>query len=245
MPKPIYWTLVDSYQAPLETQGYLSPAELQKFASFRFPKRRNEWLLGCWTAKALAQSIPAYQQPSLDQIEICNTPEGAPYIQLTGKTTPVHCLSISHSNSFAMCALAPGQDVRVGADLEKIEARTETFILDYFTTTERQLVDICPAETRAVVVTLIWSMKESMLKALGVGLRRDTRSVEVRSVDGLLHAGNNTGKWQRIQIGEQNTSNRAWTGWWQRRDQFALTLAAYAATQAGIQSVHLVEKKFL
>ena len=40
-----------------------------------------------------------------------------------------------------MCALATGLELQVGTDLEKVEARTETFILDYFTPAERQLVE--------------------------------------------------------------------------------------------------------
>ena len=49
-----------------------------------------------------------------------------------------------------------------------------------------------------MVVTLIWSAKESMLKALGVGLRRDTRTVEVQGLDGILPGGEAHGEWQKI-----------------------------------------------
>ncbi len=243
MPTTIYWTLVNSHQTPLEASQVLSPSELRKFSTFRFPKRRNEWLLGRWAAKALAHSLPACHPYSLDQIEIRSTPEGAPYIRLPGRAAPAECLAISHSEHFALCALAPGLELRVGADLEKIEARAETFVLDYFTPAEQQLVDKLPAETRAILVTLIWSAKESMLKALGVGLRWDTRTVEVHGVDGLPPAGAGQGVWQKIQVGEQVASGRAWTAWWQRRDPFILTLAAFAATPAQIRAIHLTEQE--
>ena len=127
--------LVNSHQAAPEARGVLSPSELQKYSAFRFPKRRDEWLLGRWTAKALVHSLPAYQHYSLDQIEIHNAPEGAPYLQLPDRAAPAECLTISHSGNFALCALATGLNLQVGADLEKVEARTETFILDYFTPT--------------------------------------------------------------------------------------------------------------
>ncbi len=234
---------VDFSQAPLETQGYLSLLELQKLSTFRFPKRRDEWLLGRWTAKALAHSLPNYSHYHLDQIEIRNTPEGAPYIQLPGDTKPAGCLAISHSNHFALCALSPGLNLRIGVDLEKIETRTETFILDYFTPAERRLVDAYPAETRSILVTLIWSAKESMLKALGVGLRWDTRSVEISGLDGIQHAQDIPGKWRMIQVGEQIGSTRAWAAWWQCQGQFILTLAGFAATPAGIQSTRLIEQQ--
>ncbi len=243
MSNPIYWMLVNSDQTTPETQGILSPSELDRFSSLRFPKRRNEWLLGRWAAKALAHSLPAYQNFSLDKIEIQNTPEGAPFIHVQGQADPTDCLSISHSGHLALCALVPGPDLRVGADLEKIEARTETFILDYFTPVECQLVEASPAETRAVLVTLIWSAKEAMLKALGVGLRWDTRMVEVNGMDVVLPAGGHPDGWQKIQVSDKMANNRFWAAWWQRRDQFVFTLAGFAAKHADIQSMHLLEKK--
>ena len=243
MPNPIYWMLVHAHQAALKAPGVLSPAELQKYSVFRFPKRREEWFLGHWTAKALVHSLPAYQQYHLDQIEMGNAPEGAPYLQLPGRAAPAECLSISHSGDFAVCALATGLELRVGVDLEKVEARTETFVLDYFTPAERHLVDKFPADSRAMLVTLIWSAKESMLKALGVGLRLDTRMVEVQALEERLPVTNEQGKWKKLQVGEQPASDRAWAVWWQHRDPFVLTLAGFATKPTGIQSARLLEKQ--
>jgi len=243
MSNPIYWMLVDTDQTVPEAQGALSGSELGKYSAFRFSKRRDEWLLGRWTAKSLAHSLPGYQQYPLDQIEILNTSEGAPYIQLADGTRPEGCLTISHSGHLAMCALTTVEGLRMGADLEKIEARTETFILDYFTPAECSLVESTPAENRAEVVTMIWSAKESMLKALGVGLRWDTRSVEVRSMQGIPYAGNSDLAWNKIEIGEQNPGGRAWSGWWQRRGQFILTLAGFAGSQREIQAAQLIRKR--
>ena len=243
MSNPIYWMLVDSQHTALEAPEVLSSSEFQKYSAFRFPKRRDEWLLGRWTAKTLVHSIPMYQQYHLNQIEIQNAPEGAPYIQLPGRTAPAECLTISHSGNLALCALSMGLSMQVGTDLEKIEERTETFILDYFTPAEQRLVNKYPPKTKAMIVTLIWSSKESMLKALGVGLRRDTRMVEVQGIDSLIPINNNHSNWQKIQIGEQPASGRAWAAWWQRRDPFVITLAGFAPTQAEIQSVQLLEKQ--
>jgi 4'-phosphopantetheinyl transferase len=243
MYNPIYWMLVDTHQTVPEAQGVLSGSELEKFSAFRFSKRRDEWLLGRWTAKSLAHSLPGCQHYPLNQIEILNTREGAPYIHLADGTRPGGCLTISHSGSQAMCALTTIEGLRVGADLEKIEARTETFILDYFTAVEYLLVESTPPESRAEVVTLIWSAKESMLKALGVGLRVDTRSVEVQSMQGVPCAVESNFEWNKIQVREQKSSGRFWAGWWQRRGQFLLTLTGFAATQAEIQAAQLIQKQ--
>ncbi len=184
MTASIYWTLAERSQAPLETcETFLSEAEQQKLSALRFPKRRTEWLLGRWAAKFLAHSLPAYQSYFLDEIEICNSPEGVPRIRLPEEAPSRACLTISHSGDLAFCALAAGDGLAIGADLEKVEPRPASFVEDYFTLQELEQVKACPAELRDLAATLVWSVKESMLKALQVGLRWDTRQVEVSGVD--------------------------------------------------------------
>ena len=82
-----------------------------------------------------------------------------------------------------------------------------------------------------------------MLKALGVGLRWDTRSVEVQSMQGVPYAVDSIFEWNKIQVGEQKSSGRSWTGWWQRRGQFMLTLAGFAGSQIDIQAAQLIQKR--
>jgi 4'-phosphopantetheinyl transferase len=242
-PATIYWILANSPQVSLDPHGVLSPAELGKFSAFHFPKRKTEWLLGRWTAKTLVHNLPAYQKYPLDQIEIRNSPLGAPSIHLPGQAASPGCLTISHRENLALCAITSSLELRVGADLEKIEPRTQTFVEDYFTPEEVLLMAHFPPEIKAVAVTLIWSVKESMLKALGVGLRWDTRRVEVRELTGLLNTSQLDNTWQAIQLGEQAAGERDWVGWWLRRDPFILTLAGYSSTQSGIRSARLVETK--
>ena len=243
VPNLIYWTLRESREMPPDSQAFLSLSELGKLASFRFPKRRNEWLLGRWTAKSLVRSLTVYRDFRLDQIEIGNNPQGEPYFQLPGQAPSGTCLSISHSDAFAFCALAPARGLRVGADLEKIEARTETFVLDYFTPGERRMVQTHPPGSRAELVTLVWSIKEAMLKALGVGLRQDTRSVAVIALESAPASASRWKTWQGIRIDETQSGGHTWVGWWQRRDDFILSLAAFSTDPAGIQAVELVEQE--
>ena len=92
----------------------------------------------------------------------------------------------------------------------------------------------------ARVVTLIWSAKEAMLKALGVGLHQDTRTVEVQRVADIVDV--NVTDWKKVQLGETQTGGHAWAGWWQPRDQFILTLAGFTDSFKGKRSIVLVEK---
>jgi len=233
----VYWSLVEAARvSPGESGDFLSPAELQKLSTLHFPKRSSEWLLGRWTAKSLVQSIPVYQSFSLDKIEIRNTPEGIPRIYLPEGRISDDCLSISHCDRQAFCAFATGPDLKIGADLEKIETRAGNFAVDYFTQTEQMLVASHPAKTRDILTTLIWSAKEAMLKALGVGLRWDTRQVEIRDIKGLDAP---SGEWQKIQVTTQ-WKNHPWSACWQRRGDYILTLVGF---NPGPDDYLIVEQK--
>jgi len=242
MPDTIYWTLVNSHQVPPEAWQVLSASELARYRAFRFPKRGREWLLGRWAAKALTHSLPAYRQYPLDQIEIGTMPEGAPYLRLPDRAAEAGYLTISHSGDLAACALATRPELQIGIDLEKIEARPGSFVNDYFTRSEQQLVEQVPEDSRALVTTLVWSVKESMLKALGVGLHWDTRRVEVSGLADSLSGEVDPAGWREISIREQPASGRVWMARWRRQEAFVLTLAGYSAAQAPIHSARLLEQ---
>lgn len=231
-------------QAPLDhTREFLSDSEFLKLSTLRFPKRRDEWLLARWAAKSLAQSLSSYRHYPLNEIEIHNTPEGVPYILQSGGAASPDYLTISHSDRFALCAISQDPAIHIGIDLENIEPRTDAFVEDYFTLMEQKLVEFSPLEIRQTVINLIWSTKESMLKALGVGLHWDLRKVEVRQIDGILTFDVNPYGWQKMQIGDPQCGGRQWAGWWQCRNGFILTLAGFTIGLGDFHPAVLVEKR--
>lgn len=180
----VYWLEQTDADVPAENQ-WLSAGEILFLGRLRFAKRRNDWRLGRWTAKhALAPCLNLPCDPrALANIEIRAATSGAPEAFLFNQTAPV-TISLSHRAGTAMCAVAlsgPG----IGCDLEIIEPRSHAFIADYLTAGEQALVSRTPVEERPLLVNLLWSAKESALKALRVGLRLDTTSVDVSLVDEL------------------------------------------------------------
>ena len=188
--------------------GWLGAAELACLAAFRFPKRRADWLLGRWTAKCAVASVLNEPSPFAD-IEIRAAPSGAPTVYIRGQPAPVK-ISLSHRAGIACCATTLDA-IALGCDLEVVEPRSPAFVSDYFTREERDLIARSGTAERPRLVTLLWSAKESALKALGVGLRADTRSV---SVAGLHESGCLT---LRCAAGELY-------GWWQSAGQLVRTL---------------------
>ncbi len=174
----VYWLEQSEADVPA-ADNWLSESEVVQLGRFRFPKRRADWRLGRWTAKrAVAACLRlADDRSSLNRIEISAASTGQPEVILAERAERV-TISISHRNGVAICAVAFG-DVSLGCDLEVIESRSDNFVSDYFTAEERVTIAQTDAEERPAFVTLLWSAKESALKALHVGLRADTRGVTV------------------------------------------------------------------
>lgn len=210
-----------STEKPPEPATFLSPTELQALAEKRFPKRRAEWLNGRWAAKRLLRaSHRQLTNVPFQQIEIVNTTQGVPYAIVNGQVMQ-GSLSISHRDQGAFCAVIHEPSYFVGADIERVEPRSSAFIIDYFTVSETRY--ICDRATeRHLLATLMWSAKEAMLKALGQGLRLDTRQVEVLGISG-------TGEdWCALEVHCPLVQNDLWITRWRRWSDYVLTLAVRA-----------------
>jgi 4'-phosphopantetheinyl transferase len=216
----VYWLEQNQMDVPAPND-WLSSTELLYLHQLRFPKRRDDWRLGRWTAKrAFALRFGLLQLPhTLANIEIRPAPSGAPVLFFEDKLAPV-TISLSHRYGSAICALAP-PFVQLGCDLELIEPHTDAFIADYFTAQEQQQVADTPAADRSALLALLWSAKESALKALHTGLRLDTRLVSVT----LLEAFDRNG-WIPLRAHYREGEGQAFHGWWRRTNVTIVTLVA-------------------
>ncbi|MGO9262308.1 MAG: 4'-phosphopantetheinyl transferase family protein [Bryobacteraceae bacterium] len=215
----LYWLEQSDSDVPLG-DGWLSASERARLDELRIPKRRADWRLGRWTAKCAASgylNLPRDWE-ALAGLELRPAPSGAPEVFLDGRPAPV-ALSLSHSRGTGLCAIAPAA-VEVGCDLEMVEPRSPAFLADYFTDDERKLVARTPAARRDRVVTLLWSAKESALKALGCGLRSDTRSVNAAPAGFLETPGE---RWRRLSVA---TDGRTFGGWWREARDLVRTVVA-------------------
>jgi len=202
----VYWVLQHGSDVPASDQ-WLSASEREALARLWVPKRIRDWRLGRWTAKcALVRAGGTGPVGGLGQvgepgrvglssadaaawtcISIRSRETGLPYAVM-GESEMEWVISLSHSGNCGLCAVVR-RPALVGCDIETVGRRGEEFVVDWFTAAERALVESTDAaEDRSRLVTLVWSAKESALKALGVGLRLDTREVEVElTADDLPH----------------------------------------------------------
>jgi 4'-phosphopantetheinyl transferase len=242
----VYWLEQSEADVPPD-DDWLSASEVAHLNAMRFPKRRADWRLGRWTAK---RALSAYldmlgDRQALASIEIRPAQSGEPHAFVADRPAAAG-ISISHSNGNALCAMAPC-DTTLGCDLELVEPRSDAFVADYFTAAEQALVAQALAGNRPFLVNLLWSAKESALKALHEGLRLDTRSVVVSLPEGIEHPKQNEytcvgnpdsvlaqhrSTWHPLKV--NCTGGEVFHGWWRQSDGFLRTLVAAPATNSPI-----------
>lgn len=184
-------------------QGWLHPEELRFLQTLRFEKRRNDWLLGRWTAKQALLSFFESKCIAINphSIAILKGSTGAPEMVFESSVPPCS-LSISHRDGHAIAAVAPGV-VAIGCDLEVIEPRSEAFLSDYFLESELAFLSGIPLDQKDLYANLFWCVKESVMKATGEGMGLHPRRVEVEISDMDVAAkiipevGEFKGKWRR------------------------------------------------
>jgi 4'-phosphopantetheinyl transferase len=221
----IYWLFLKNADwLTGEEPNFLTRDEKRRLAGHRFEKRRKEWLLGRWAAKSLLLGCnPPWVTGKMDTIQICNETSGAPYAEdIAGDRLP-GCLSISHRAGAAFCAYNPGA-VRIGADLELVEPKEISVFADYLTSTERQTVENCQPDLRSLAILVGWSGKEAAFKALGTGLRIDTRRLETGGYAWIADHYPVEGKWNDLEL-SLLCGESSFRGLWMVREQFVFTLA--------------------
>jgi 4'-phosphopantetheinyl transferase len=220
------WLARGEIELPAD-DAWLSEREREQVATIRFTKRRQEYLTRRWTAKhAIAEALalgPAdgtgVSAAVLATIEVRNHPSGAPWVAVDGAAAGVE-VSLTDRAGWAVCLVGrPAADDRLGIDLELVEPRSAGFVTDYLTPAEQAHVAAqVDDDGRHVAANALWSAKEAALKVLQVGLRADTRTVEV-----TLHPDRRSDGWAELTI--RGRDGDRFHGWWRRDGEFVLTLA--------------------
>jgi 4'-phosphopantetheinyl transferase len=177
-------------QAP---PGLLSPREQAILAGLALLPRRRKWLLGRWAAKRLLGELAAednglvtgfFGKPDSNrdwsgQFSILNDESGVPYVDRQGQGRLPLSLSISHRGDWGLAAVALVSGTCIGADIETVEPRDPALVRQFFSESEADRLGTTSGRDADRTVARLWSAKEAVLKAMGIGLRHDTRDIVV------------------------------------------------------------------
>ena len=206
---------------------WLSAREQARLSSMRFTKRRTEYLLRRWVGKrTVAARVGLETDPaSLARIEVLNRVTGAPYVAIEGAEARWE-VSLSDRAGCAVAVVGASDSAAAGTlgiDLEVVEPRSEGFVTDFLTAGEQEWVRgpaaADPWLGRDAAANLVWSAKEAALKVLHLGLRADTRWVEVAVGSDARDDG-----WARFTAVWRG--GQVLPGWWRRDGDYLLTVAS-------------------
>lgn len=166
-------------------RSWLSMEERRCLQSFGSEKRRREFTLGRAAARQL---VGQHLDLAPSEVPLVVADDGA--VDVVGRD--LH-LSIAHSGPHAVATLAPHP---VGVDLEAVVERDHSLIRFLLHPDERdRVMRLFPYDTAPTIV-LLWTLKESVLKARRSGFRLSPKKlrIDLEEVEGSLQAPPATGR---------------------------------------------------
>jgi 4'-phosphopantetheinyl transferase len=223
-------------------EDWLGAGERRTAARLVVDKRRADWLLGRFTAKA---ALAAWLDTAPARPEILAAPDGAPEAWLDGTRLPVS-LSISHRDGRAIAAVTAQPGV-VGCDLELLEPRSGAFVREWLADSEQRALESCDEAQHTLLANLFWAAKEATAKVLRLGLALNVRravvsvapqdrpslSPEDRPSPAPAAPGDGgswpPGAWRALRVHWSDGSNPPCLGWWRAEPRWVMVIAGQPA----------------
>ena len=147
----------------------LSSARLARAAQFRNEEDRARCLCAGVALDTALRTVGLREKT----VRIEKNKYGKPFLI----DHPEHHFSLSHSGDYAVCALS---DAPIGVDIEQCRPRSFLSLAErYFTPDECERLRALSTNDRTTAFYRLWTAKESVLKALGVGLSRPLNTVPI------------------------------------------------------------------
>ena len=155
--------------------------ELCRLSTYRMDKLSRIRTPGAYRASLGAELLLVkalrMQQGEVElPLKICCDEYGKPYFK-----DNLLFFNLSHSGKYVACALS---DEPVGVDIQILRPCCKELIKRYFSAAEQDHIEKSTDQERAF--TRIWARKESLLKAVGLGLRLPLAEVDVSSTDAFV-----------------------------------------------------------
>jgi 4'-phosphopantetheinyl transferase len=143
----------------------LSEQERHREKRFRFDADRQEYSFAHTLLRVL---LSEYLGCPPTKLEFAQNQFGKPrlaYPQASGLR-----FNLSHTPGLAVCAIA--KDCEVGVDVERADRDVDELTLAqrYFSESEYELLESAPTTEHRTIFYRLWTLKESFIKAYGVGL---------------------------------------------------------------------------
>jgi 4'-phosphopantetheinyl transferase len=175
----VAWARLGDAHAGLRT--LLDPVERGRHDETAAPADRARFLVGCALSRLLLGELldlPPARVPLRRVCPRCGGPHGKVRLDMPDAPAP-YDFSVTHSG--AVIGVAVSSDGAVGLDVEDADASVDVdgAARTALSGTELAALHALPPAERRRAFLRVWTRKEAVLKALGVGLRMPLRGLEV------------------------------------------------------------------
>ncbi|WP_133911804.1 4'-phosphopantetheinyl transferase family protein [Streptomyces sp. NBC_00582] len=184
MPVQVSWQVswarsADAHEGLL---ALLDPVERARHEATVDPASRDRFLVGCALSRRILGEllgVPPEDVPLRRVCPTCGGPHGKPRLAVRAG----YDFSVTHSGDVVGVAVCRG--AQVGLDVEEADTALDVDAAARTALSARETAAfyaLPPAERKPAFLR-IWTRKEAVLKALGVGLRAPLRELEVSGAD--------------------------------------------------------------
>jgi len=166
----LYFTFPEKISDPELLQRYeslLTDDELTQMSRLYFARHRHQYLI---TRALIRTCLSSYFEIEPAAWRFGKNGYGKPEISFPGQSLPVH-FNLSHCDGLIMCGIT--RDYAIGVDAEDAQRTTRAAfesLTSYFSAEEIEALNQLPPEQQKQRFFDYWTLKESYIKARGMGL---------------------------------------------------------------------------
>lgn len=156
---------------------WLDKEEQQRWKKYRYERPRREFVL---CRAALRAGLCSRLACSNSQLKFGFSSYGKPFALVDGKTAPIE-FNVSHGGRHGLIACA--EKGRLGVDVEERNTRADLNQLSeaVFGPDEQAEFALTSGKERLHMFYTLWTLKESIIKALGLGFAQDPSEFQIPS----------------------------------------------------------------
>jgi 4'-phosphopantetheinyl transferase len=144
----------------------MSPEEVAQQKRFRFPKHRHQYLI---TRALVRTTLSRYTQISPHHLRFSKNKYGRPEI-VAKEGMPSLRFNLSHTNDLIVCGIVLKQDIGIDVEHKERNGATIDIANRFFSKKEVKDLYAIPEKERRDRFFDYWTLKESYIKARGMGL---------------------------------------------------------------------------